>query len=115
MALKLNIYHFCVTDFSLIYPKGTKEEDKPNTIPNYIKLCGFCVDPEKNITTVYVMDSFKEFGLSVADLRSKLFSGCVITGNGVISIDSNYNHRLDLDSYTFNYSWKYSIETLKGK
>lgn len=114
MALKLNIYHFCVTDYSLIYPKGTKEEEKPNTVPNYIKLCGFAQDPNKNLMSCYVMDSFKEFGLTVQELRSKLFSGAVITGNGVISMDSNFNHRLDLDSYSFNYDWTLSIKTLKG-
>lgn len=109
MALQLNNFKFCVTDYSFIYPKGTKEEDKSSTTPNYLKLSGFAINDQKVYTACYIMDTFKEFGLTVKELQDLLRTGCVVSGKGVISIDNSYNHKLELDSYNFNYLWDLKI------
>lgn len=108
MALNLKKYLFCVTDYSFIYPKGTKEEDKSSTKPNYIKLNGFVVSEDSFKTACYIFEPFEEFGLTVPELTSYLRDGnAVLSGSGLLNQDRNFNHTLSLDKY--NFKGKYSV------
>lgn len=112
MALKLQSFKFVCVNHQFIYPKGTKEEDRPNVTPDYVKISGIATSNGKDLQTCYLMDKFSEFGKSKDQLSSALNSNIVILGNGILKLDNSFNYRLDLDAYNFgSYYWHLNIDT----
>ena len=112
MALKLQSFKFVVVNHQFIYPKGTKSEDKFKLDPEYVKLSGIAYSGDE-YQVCYLLDSFKEFGIS-KDQFIDYLGDCnlVIIGTGILKLDNSYNYRLDLESYNLNsYVWKLDIST----
>ena len=118
MALKLQSFRFVVFDYNFIYPKGTQKEDQEKTDPQYVKISGvaFSGDKWSERKVCYIMDSFGEFKLNKTKLLNLLSGKSVISGCGICKLDSNYNYRLELDSYSLGSTfWDLKFSTQEEK
>ena len=115
MALKLQSYKFMIISCAFIYPKGTKEEDRENITPEYLKFSGF-VDYNGEMLVCHIFDKFSEFGKTKNEIKSLTMSRSCISGQGICKLDNNYNYSLQLSSYEFGkYFWTFDIGTKEFK
>ena len=114
MALKLQSYDFLIITMAFIYPKGTKEEDKSKTNPEYVKFSGFVQDDDGYYTVCHIFDKFEEYGKTKDQLSSLTLSRACISGKGLLKLDNNFNYSLQLQNYEFGkYYWDFELGTQK--
>ena len=107
MALSLKKYSFCVTDYSLIFAKGTSADDKKKNDPLFVKIFGFALDSEMNTVSCYIMEDFKTFNMDKSTLLDHLVDRSVLIGTGIVMNDNNYFHRLQFTDFSWNPSWNF--------
>lgn len=107
MALSLKKYSFCVTDYSLIFVKGTSADDKKKNDPLFVKIFGFALDSDMNTVSCYIMEDFKTFNMDKSTLLDHLVDRSVLSGTGIVMNDNNYFHRLQFTDFKWNPSWNF--------
>lgn len=100
--LALQNYSFCCIDYSFKYADTVKPQDYNKSDPVRVTIRGFCVDEQKIVKICYIREEFASFKLSKNDLVAALDLKPVIVSSGVISLDQNYQKKLDLNSLAFS-------------
>lgn len=95
-------YTFVCLDYSFKYSEGVNPKDYNKTDPQRVTIRGFCVDPDKVVKCCYIREDFKNFCLTKNQLVEKLDLKPIIVSNGMISLDQNYQRKLDLSDLKFS-------------
>lgn len=104
-----NLCFLCV-DYSFIYDKDVKKDDRAAAHPRFVKINGLVTDDNKVYRSASIFEEFDNFHLSKNEFVSKMTDNPVIVSSGTIGFDNNYNRRVNFQALTFNKNFSISVK-----